>query len=263
MYLPRELISHLYTHLVRTHHAQSPAVVILVALETDALCACRILTALLKRDFIAHNIQPVSGYGDLARAGETQVQPMRTQNGGSGGTVICLGVGGLVDLSALLGLESADDSEDPTGGVEIWVIDARRPWNLNNVFGGSPSSTALVETDGNARARLPEVSLGRIHQNYWPGKGGIIVFDDGDIDEDLAAERTAFFALEQMPEIEDEGEESDCSSSGSDQEGASRPSKKRKSWSDVEENDESEDEDHRPRQRRRNSIVWLSPCTTV
>ena len=204
----------------------------------------------------------MSGYGDLARAGETQVQPMRAQNGGTGGTVICLGVGGLVDLSSLLGSEAEGGNEDLTGGVEIWVIDARRPWNLNNVFGGSPSSTALVETDGNARTRVPEVSYGRIHQNYRPGKGGIIVFDDGDIDEDLAAERTAYYALEQMPEVEDDGEESDGFSSesdASDQDTTDRPSKKRKSWSEANQNDDDEDEEQRPRQRRRNSIVCSNP----
>ncbi len=136
MYLPRALISHLYLHLSRTHHPLSPPVLVLVALEPDALCACRILTTLLKRDYIPHKIQPVSGYGDLARAGEEMVRPMRTDEGGSGGVVVCLGVGGLVDLGAILGLDASQEGDqDRMGGVEVWVIDARRPWNLGNVFG--------------------------------------------------------------------------------------------------------------------------------
>lgn len=136
MYLPRHLISLLYDNLRRAQHAQSPPVLLLVSLEPDALCACRILTSLFKRDYIPHKLVPVVGYGDLARAGEEQIRPMRIQNGGSGGTVICLGVGGLVDLGAVLGLEATEEDEDSTGGLEVWVIDARRPWNLGNVFGG-------------------------------------------------------------------------------------------------------------------------------
>ena len=107
----------------------------LVSLEPDAICACRILTALLKRDYIPHKIQPVSGYADLTKTGEDLVRPMKTSEGGSGGVVVCLGVGGLVDLGSLLGMEDEENTQ-PMGGVEVWVLDARRPWNLSNVFGG-------------------------------------------------------------------------------------------------------------------------------
>ncbi len=258
MYLPRNLISHLYQHLRRTHHSLSPPILILVALEPDALCACRILTALLKRDYIHHKIQPVSGYGDLAHFGESLVQPMRTQQGGSGGVVVCLGVGGLVDLSTVLGLDLVEEGEDPSGGVEVWLIDARRPWNLGNVFGGNPADMALGDLSGNARSRTFEVENGRIQPTYKPGQGGIIVYDDGDIDEDLSAERNAYCALAQMPNIEDDGDESDGSDADSDvvESIEVRPAKKRKSWSDRdEENDESEDENGRPRQRRRSNSV--------
>ncbi|MCJ1381399.1 hypothetical protein MMC17_004509 [Xylographa soralifera] len=258
MYLPRDLISHLYNHLIRSQHAQSPPVLLLVALEPDALCACRILTALLKRDYIQHNIVPVSGYGDLARAGETQVQPMRTQNGGSGGTVICLGVGGLVDLGAVLGLEATEEDEDATGGVEIWVIDARRPWNLGNVFGGKPPEMALGEVNGNARTKAPDVKFGQIQRHYKPGRGGIIVYDDGDINEELGIEKEAYFQLDQLPPIDDHGRDSDGSDTESDSDGGvalddGRASKKRKSLSDAEDDEETDGEDVRPRQRRRSN----------
>ncbi|MCJ1284663.1 hypothetical protein MMC26_003998 [Xylographa opegraphella] len=266
MYLPRDLISHLYTHLIRSQHAQSPPVLLLVALEPDALCACRILTALLKRDYVQHNIVPVAGYGDLARAGETQVQPMRIQNGGSGGTVICLGVGGLVDLGEVLGLEATEEDEDATGGVEIWVIDARRPWNLGNVFGGRPPEMALGEVNRNARTKAPDVSFGEIQRHYKPGRGGIIVYDDGDINEELGTEKEAYFQLDQLPPIDDDGRESDGSESESDSDGGvglgGRLSKKRKSSSDAEDDEGSADEDVRPRQRRRSNSddsISISP----
>src|SRR5438046_779568 len=134
MYLPRSLLPTLYLHLQRTHHPLSSPVLILVALEPDALCGCRILTHLLKRDYIPHKIQPIAGYGDLEKAGRDAVRPMMTSEGGSGGVVVCLGVGGLVDLGGLLGIEDEGQGTGGFDGVDVWVIDARRPWNLGNVF---------------------------------------------------------------------------------------------------------------------------------
>ena len=254
MYLPRQLISHLYLQLLRSHHPLSPPVLILVALEPDALCACRILTALLKRDYIPHKIQPVAGYGDLARAGEDLVRPMQTTNGGSGGVVVCLGVGGLVDLGEILGLSQPDDEVEDMGGVEIWVFDARRPWNLGNVFGGQAGiGQAMAEIDVNARRRGRGVDKGCITPAYTSKNGGIVVFDDGDIEEELRNEREAYYALLEMPEVD----EDDASDDGDmDDDDMPSGSKKRKSWSGREDEDESEDEDGPPRQRKRSNSVW-------
>lgn len=255
MYLPRTLISHLYQHLRRNYHSLSPPVLILVALEPDALCACRILTALFKRDYIQHKIQPIAGYSDLANVGETLVQPMRIQQGGSGGLVVCLGVGGLVDMSNMLGLDEEAEGEDPSGGVEVWIVDAKRPWNLGNVFGGNPADHTLQETNDNARLRNTSVIKGQIQPSYRPGRGGIIVYDDGDIDEQLEKEREAYCALAEMPDVEDNGE-SDSSDSASDASHSldGRTPKKRKSSGDADEEDgDSEAENCRSRQRRRSN----------
>jgi cell division control protein 45 len=261
MYLPRSLLSTLYLHLQRTHHPLSPPVLILVALEPDALCGCRILTNLLKRDYIPHKIQPIAGYGDLEKAGRNVIRPMMESQGGSGGVVVCLGVGGLVDLGGLMGIE-AEGEESSYGGVEVWVIDARRPWNLGNVFGGIPSMPPLEEGGESVSQKQPGVVGGKIGRGYKPGKGGIVVFDDGDIEEELDAERDAYLALMDMPEVEDNDDDSDGSDTESENEDASsknsRPGQKRKSWSDRMDEDESSDDDDRPRQRRRSNSV--GPC---
>ncbi|TLD14429.1 uncharacterized protein PgNI_03953 [Pyricularia grisea] len=265
MHLPRPLISKLYLHLQKTRHALAPPVLILVALEPDALCACRILTRLLKHDYIPHKIQPVAGYADLERVGRDLVAPMMETRGGSGGVVVCLGVGGTVDLGVMLGLEPDEEDAgssgaDSYGGVEVWVIDSHRPWNLGNVFGGHPLEP---ETAGGSRAfssrAPPGVSNGRISHAYKPSKGGIIVFDDGDIEETLEKEREAYMSLVDMPEVEDNGEdlEDSDSDSGSDndddaaEETPVRAGQKRKSLDDFDD-DESGDDD-RPAQRRRSN----------
>jgi hypothetical protein len=257
MYLPRNLISHLYLSLLRSHHPLSPPVLVLVSLDPDALCACRILTALFKRDYIPHKIQPISGYGDLTRAGEELVRPMRTTDGGSGGVVVCLGVGGLVDLESMLGLEIDEDGQGGMGDLEIWVVDARRPWNLSNVFG--TQSLGVVGQEGALVARIEGVDQGKITQSYTSGKGGIIVFDDGDILEELRAERDAYCALAEMPELGDGDDDLESTVSESDEEEERIPDSgqaagKRKSMSDAEDSDSEADEGTPRKKRRSNSV---------
>lgn len=270
MYLPRSLISQLYLQLVRTHHAASPPIVILVALEPDALCACRIFASLLKRDYIPHKIKPISGYGGLAAAGQDIVRPMRLSEGGSGGVVVCLGVGGVVPLGEYLGLEEEDHDANGYDGVNVWVFDARRPYNLTNVF-GSVHDDVQTSDDGDAHSKRRSVGIdqGQLSRAYKCQEGGIIVFDDGDIQEELVAEREAYFELRQMQnQIQDMPEaggdrEEDFYASDSEQEsvGDSQhpPRRKRKSWEREEDEDESGKENNRPRQRRRsNSVgIWM------
>lgn len=256
MYLPRDLISKLYVHLQKTRHPLSPPVLILVALEPDAVCACRILTRLLKHDYIPHKIHPVAGYGDLERAGQELVAPMMETRGGSGGVVVCLGVGGMIDMGTILGLEVEGD-ETTFNSVEVWVIDSRRPWNLANVFGGYPLEPPS-DAASTYQARAPEgITSGRVGRNYKPGKGGIVVFDDGDIQEELGAQRDAYLALVDMPDIEDEGDLYGLSDSESEddepEDPLPKPGQKRKSWN--REVESSDDEDDRPRQKRRSNSV--------
>lgn len=212
---------------------------------------------MLKHDYIPHKIQPVAGYTDLERVGRELVSPMMESRGGAGGVVVCLGVGGMVDLGTVLGLEP-EGEENTFGGVEVWVVDSHRPWNLANVFGGFPLEP---ETEGTAtyQARSPVgVVGGRIDRSYKPGKGGIVVMDDGDIEDQLEAEKNAYLKLVDMPDIDDDGNDLD----GSDDEGEdddeledlAHAGQKRKSWSDQDMEEESEDDD-RPRQRRRSNSV--------
>ena len=190
--------------------------------------------------------------------------PMMESQGGSGGVVVCLGVGGMVDLGPLLGLESEGD-ESPYSGVEVWVIDAHRPWNLGNIFGGYPLEGS-PDGASSYQTRTPVgIVGGQVGRAYKSGRGGIVVFDDGDIEEELANERDAYMTLVDMPDIDqnqddlglsdhdddEEEEEEDDDTFGST---PSRAGQKRKSWSNDHEGDFSDDE-HRPRQRRRSNSV--------
>jgi cell division control protein 45 len=178
-------------------------------------------------------------------------------------------------LGAVLGLESSGEGDDggdgngidaaSFGGVEVWVVDAHRPWNLGNVFGGFPLEPETEEATTFAARAPVGVRAGCIDRSYRPGKGGIVVFDDGDIEDDLGKEKDAYLALVDMPDIEDNGEdlgdsEDDEESDMEEEEEApvvqtSRAGQKRKSWDFLDE--DSEEEDDRPKQRRRsNSVRW-------
>jgi len=255
MYLPRALLSKLYLNIQQRNNATSAPVLILASLEPDAVCASHMLAQLLKGDYISHKIIPIAGYGALEKTGRNEIKPMMESEGGSGGTVICLGVGGLVDLGSLLGIDT-DGDQGSFGGVEVWVIDARRPWNLGNVFGGLPSKPQIESVDMAPR-KHNGLDGAKILSGYKPGKGGIIVCDDGDIEEELDAERDAYMALVEMPEVEenDDRDGSDTESEGEDSALTNPlPGQKRKSWSDRDEAEDSSD-DERPTQRRRSNSV--------
>nr|POE62927.1 cell division control protein 45 like [Quercus suber] len=242
MYLPRSQISLLYLNLLKATHPLSPPCLILTALTVDALCATRILTALLRRDYIPHKVQPVSGYADLSQAGQELVLPLTRQRGGEGGVVVCLGAGGLVDLEEVLGLDG-EGLEDH--GVEVWVVDARRPWNLQNVFG-----------EGAIGTKRPGVEEGKVGKVYTAGRGGVVVWDDGDIETELTKEREAFLGLLDMPDITEEDImlRDDASEDGEDDEvepGNVHERKRKNSSDDEEENDDLDRE--RPRQKRRSN----------
>lgn len=165
-------------------------------------------------------------------------------------------------MSSVLGLDADQEGVDPSGGIEVWLIDARRPWNLGNVFGGDP-----VAAIKGVRAGGPEIVNGRIEPTYRPGQGGIIVYDDGDIDEELKTEQKAYCELYNMQGLEDYESESGDSGNESDIaesiEGG-QSSKKRKSWSDREdEDDESQDGNDRPRRRQRSEFVRIQLSATI
>jgi hypothetical protein len=96
-----------------------------------------------------------------------------------------------------------------------------------------------------------------VDRAYKPGKGGIVVLDDGDIEDDLGAEKDAYLALMEMPDIDDNVDDldgGDEESEGEEDDSPSHAGQKRKSWSDQGEDEHSEEEG-RPRQRRRSNSV--------
>jgi len=269
MFIPRSLFSSAYSHLKSHAHPSTTSVLILCALDADSLCAARILASLLKRDYILHQIKPVAGYQDLEKVNETLVKGNEELR-----FIICLGMGGLVDLSAFLELSRGGGDD----GVECWIIDGRRPWNLYNVYGGGKDGDDTVATRGG------KVIGGR----YGVGDsvGGIKCFDDGDIAEEMEQEKGAFKALIEMPEVDDDSD-SDSDDDDDDNEGeppsedeegdggvrldlggerksSQNSSRKRKSSDELMDDSDEEDRGRRSRRVRRDSdVVFISLVINV
>lgn len=49
-------------------------VIVFVAPNCDAMCACRILSYMLRADAVSYKIKPVAGYGDIAAANEELIK---------------------------------------------------------------------------------------------------------------------------------------------------------------------------------------------
>lgn len=276
MYISRDLFAAAYQHLKHHAHGTTPSILILVALDTDALCAARILTSLLKNDYIPHKMHPVAGYKDLKKVNEEHIRGNEELR-----FLIVIGLGGMVQLADYLELQKDDERQ-----VECWVIDSRRPWNLYNIFGENDQGLR----EGIAGCR---VSGGRF--GVGDKVGGIKCFDDGDIEEELEREGKAFRELLEMPVVDsdDEDEDDDDDDAESDEEdealenGESSENapenangvqgngygRKRKSSENAEgsSDDDSEDEDGRDRSRRRKrdhrvraiTQYTKSPCSSI
>ncbi len=191
------------------------------------------------------------------------MRPMLRSQGGSGGIVVCLGVGARNDLGELLGIGQEVEGEAAYtregGGVEVWVVDGQRPWHLENVFGGAEREGVLADGTPGPIKKVKGITNGRVGRGYDVGGGGVIVWDCGDIEDSLQEEMESYFKLDEMPAIDERDEDELTDSEDEDERpsdrlmGREKPGKKRKSWSDREEEESEDDMTHPPQRRRSNS----------
>lgn len=152
-------------------HTTCKVVIFVSCLDIDALCSARILSSLFKSELIPHKLVPIVGYQEL----KTSYQALDDDVV----NVICIGCGATVDLESYLEILPQQDPEDDgdltlvASDKKIYVIDNRRPWNLDNLFG----STA------------------------------VICFDDGSVTGYLTKHKEAYYYLSQEEEAEEDEEE--------------------------------------------------------
>lgn len=74
MIIRRTEFADAYNHIRKASLGSSCAVLVLVTLDADALCACKMLTTLFKNDFVSYQIRPIAGWTDLESVNRTMVQ---------------------------------------------------------------------------------------------------------------------------------------------------------------------------------------------
>ncbi|KAK6503811.1 hypothetical protein TWF481_008817 [Arthrobotrys musiformis] len=250
MHIPRDHFRTAYNRLKRSASGTVPSVLILTSLDVDSLCACRMLTRLLKTDYIPHKLHPVAGYQDLTKANKEFISTNEDLK-----FLILLGVGGLVDIAEFLELKR---------GVECWVLESRRPWNLQNIFAGpGGEGFGVVGRDG-----------------HVSDEGGVVCWDDGDIADFLKPEQEAYKKLIEMQEevgdiedwnSEDEEDEEDEEfaenrrlngyGDGPEDTSSSTNSRKRRSSSEDEDEDDGEEEGYSDDDRRRRKRIHSGSST--
>lgn len=67
MIIRRNQFASAYTKIRQSSLSGTCAVLILVALDVDALCASKMLASLLKSDFVPYQIRPIAGWSDLEK----------------------------------------------------------------------------------------------------------------------------------------------------------------------------------------------------
>lgn len=140
-----------YSQLKLYCHQSNIAVLILVSLDVDSICACRILLSLLQSDNIQYQMQPVSGYSDITTAIENHRKQSQNNNNNdsadssnNSNTVpivsILINCGACADLNDLLDIES-----NPS--LYIYCIDSHRPIHLDNIKSSQSNIIILSELD--------------------------------------------------------------------------------------------------------------------
>ncbi|KCV71900.1 hypothetical protein H696_01309 [Fonticula alba] len=124
-------------------HASS--VLILAAATVDALCACRILVALLKAEFIPFKLVPVLGYNDLAYINETLIRSNPDLR-----SVFMLDCGAVTDLGAFFSLSDGETASQ----TRFYVTDSHRPYDLRNLYS---NSQVFILDDGEIEHKMHNV----------------------------------------------------------------------------------------------------------
>ncbi|GAA99765.1 uncharacterized protein L969DRAFT_95680 [Mixia osmundae IAM 14324] len=120
------------------------SLLILCAPDVDAICAARILTTLLKEDWIAFTLVPVSGWSELERINVERIDGNLDLR-----SIVLINFGATKDLIEL-------DVLSPSPGVRIHVIDSHRPYNLDNLFSFKVPYQDVFIWDQNEVADLDE-----------------------------------------------------------------------------------------------------------
>ncbi|CAI4608147.1 CCQ_1a_G0035590.mRNA.1.CDS.1 [Saccharomyces cerevisiae] len=167
MYYGISQFSEAYNKILRnsSSHSSCQLVIFVSCLNIDALCATKMLSLLFKKQLVQSQIVPIFGYSELRRH--------YSQLDDNINSLLLVGFGGVIDLEAFLEIDPQGyviDTDEKSGEQsfrrDIYVLDAHRPWNLDNIFGSQ-----IIQC-----------------------------FDDGTVDDTLGEQKEAYYKLLELDE---------------------------------------------------------------
>lgn len=167
MYYGISQFSEAYNKILRnsSSHSSCQLVIFVSCLNIDALCATKMLSLLFKKQLVQSQIVPIFGYSELRRH--------YSQLDDNINSLLLVGFGGVIDLEAFLEIDPQEyviDTDEKSGEQsfrrDIYVLDAHRPWNLDNIFGSQ-----IIQC-----------------------------FDDGTVDDTLGEQKEAYYKLLELDE---------------------------------------------------------------
>ncbi|CAI4047451.1 hypothetical protein SUVZ_12G1580 [Saccharomyces uvarum] len=235
MYYGISQFSEAYNKILKnsSSHSSCQLVIFVSCLNIDALCATKMLSLLFKKQLVQSQIVPIFGYSELRRH--------YSQLDDNINSLLLVGFGGVVDLEAFLGIDPDDYVIDPDQKPgeksfrrDIYVLDAHRPWNLDNIFG---SQIIQCFDDGTVDDTLDEQKaayyklLELENEREQDGNDGLSDDDDDD-DDDNDGEDEMTDADEATDEGEDKEDQDDSIAStkrsNSDKNSNALPKKKQR-----------------------------------
>jgi len=112
-------------------------VLILVSLDVDALCSCKILQWLFQRDHVQYTIVPIDAFTDLKTIYQEHEQQIKH--------FILVNCGGTINL-----IDAINPSED----VVFYILDSHRPLDLDNVY--NQDQVKIIIKEGDTFDEIPD-----------------------------------------------------------------------------------------------------------
>ncbi|CAM9606757.1 unnamed protein product [Ectocarpus sp. 4 AP-2014] len=148
-------------------------VLVFVAPNCDAMCACRILSYMLRADAVSYKIKPVAGYGDISDANEELIKGNEDIR-----SVVMINCGAICNVVDLLSQLSPE--------AYVYIVDSNRPVHLANVYPKKDRVVVFVDEENGDVDNIPSDGEGLDGNDETSDESEA----DSDQEEELASNRS-------------------------------------------------------------------------
>ncbi|CBJ26130.1 conserved unknown protein [Ectocarpus siliculosus] len=148
-------------------------VLVFVAPNCDAMCACRILSYMLRADAVSYKIKPVAGYGDISAANEELIKGNEDIR-----SVVMINCGAICNVVDLLSQLSPE--------AYVYIVDSNRPVHLANVYPKKDRVVVFVDEENGDVDNIPSDGEGLDGNDETSDESDA----DSDQEEELASNRS-------------------------------------------------------------------------